>query len=544
MIPPTYQTFGIELELIIFYTTRDQPVSAKDNARYGPVLSAPKFIMPPAGLLETEDGVSYLEAAWVRYQVVDVITRAGFKARAWKDPGEIESSSHDVWNVVPDGSLKLPHDFDRAYSPLKHVGVEIISPALVASAAAFIEIEAVVEAVNAAFRTAVPPCCGFHVHVGRGGKPLELRPVQRTAALLWLAENLLNTLHPACRLGNDHCLGLRRSSNFCSETGAENAAQYLEGLKEGQHVEFSWDRVNKNREKPTYFWHSRPVGLLDATPSRAIAEAYELRLRQPEDERLTKLQLIEGVRQILRANDPGIVAELVSPGGLRGAYNFTNLVTTPSGLNEDPQDLERTRAKAKKPTIEFRQAAGSLDADWIVVWAKICLALSGPAVTECSNDDFFQLLYDCAKSEERRCKYNVFDLLHDIGLDEGDIEFVQLRLMSNRHEREPVLAFHRPDDCPNGILDEGIGNKWYLTVWEQDDWDPTEENDAWEQLVVENGDGDRFIEEDDGWEPTLRHILNTKRDDAFSESGEDDAWSLSADGDAWVQYDTCLKASW
>ncbi|KAI0973751.1 putative amidoligase enzyme-domain-containing protein [Xylaria arbuscula] len=499
MSPATQQTLGIELEFIIFYTTPDQPVSAKDDARYGPVIEAPSSITDSEDWGESVENVA-AQAIWVRQQVADVITSVGFKCKAG-DTAKIEGETFDAWTVVPDGSVRLPDDMSRAYSPLKHVGVEVTSPAFMAGTAAFEEISAVVRAINTAFRTVVPPCCGFHVHVGRGLEALELQPVKRIASLLWLAENLLNTLHPSCRQGNSQCLSIRCSSDVRGGMAQGTATQFLDESKPDE-PSWNWDGVEKDRQKPTYYWHTIQPGCWDMAPSRSLAEGYGMFMRELEDDRLTDLEKTKGVRKILSATDTGVMAELMSPNGVRGAYNFAN-------LNKGTKIKWTVVERPTKPTIEFRQAAGSLDEEWIVVWAKICLALCGSTVVESSNDDFFQLLYDCGELSESPSRYNVFDLLHDIGLSGQDIETVQLRLASKRHEREPVLPFHRPDDCPNGILDEGIAVSWHRPFF-IDDLDKSHNDDGWGQYSQEENDRDPSSEEweseSDQW-PMTNHAV-------------------------------------
>jgi hypothetical protein len=105
--------------------------------------------------------------------------------------------------------------------------------------------------------------------------------------------------------------------------------------------------------------------------------------RREQDSRL------DGARQIMRATDTGAVVELVHCNMARGAYNFSD-----QECNKDWTGayIDRVETSRNKPTIEFRQAAGSLDEDGIVILSKICLALCGSAVVESSDDDFFQLV--------------------------------------------------------------------------------------------------------------------------------------------------------
>ncbi|KAI0460609.1 hypothetical protein F5B21DRAFT_452508 [Xylaria acuta] len=157
----------------------------------------------------------------------------------------------------------------------------------------------------------------------------------------------------------------------------------------------------------------------------------------------------------------------------------------------------------------------------IVLWAKICLALNGPAVVESSDDDFFQLLYNCEEGYYSPHKYDIFDLLHDIGLCKEDIDAVHSRLVSGRYEREPGLAFHRPDDTPGNALDEGYGLGWHRSVWynscdkltppEDDDWPST----TWDDNDRCNDGSSKSIETDESW-------INPVADGFYSLSVQED----------------------
>ncbi|KAH8167505.1 hypothetical protein CIB48_g744 [Xylaria polymorpha] len=526
MAPKSQQTLGVELEFIVFYTAPGKQAPTKDDKRYGPVLKCPNHseIAPPLGYVPQKHSVYQLEAAWVRQKVADVITSAGFKAKAsWRAKGD-EPDLFEFWNVVPDISVGLPMDFDQAYSPLKHVGVEINSPVFVAGEDAFKEISTVIEAINSAFRRTVPPVCGFHVHVGRGFEPLELRPVQRTASLLWLAENLIDTLHPGCRHGNRQCLSMRHFSGMSYfmkiEQGTEDNHRH-----DGSHAKFSMDRVDKNRRKPTNYKFKRPIDVtndMESTLSRCFASEYFLPFYEPWYDGLPAgVEMMDGARMILSARDTAEIAQMTSfRSRFRGAYNFANM-----------ESERRGSMGPRKPTIEFRQAAGSLDSSWIVLWAKICLALNGPAVVESSDDAFFQLLYHCEEGFYSPRKYDVFDLLHDIGLCKEDIDAVHSRLVSGRYEREPGLAFHRPDDTADGALDEGYGPGWQRGV----------QYDVCPQLTLEDYDlSSNSWDENDSWNDSS--LNSTETDESSVGPVMDGVYDLSLhDGECLAEPQRVLE---
>ncbi|KAJ3568082.1 hypothetical protein NPX13_g6545 [Xylaria arbuscula] len=444
MFLPNQQTFGVELEFIVFYTTSGIVVPMDNIERYGPVVEIP---LPPipTGRSWGDDTSPDTENLCVRQKVADAISSAGFKAEI---PGKAKAPVdwYDAWRVIRDGSL---NNDERDYGSLKSTGVEITSPIFSDCEAAFNEIQAVVAVINKSFRTAVPPACGFHVHVGRGGVPLKKRVIQRIGSLLWAAEPFLDTIHATGRLENRYCFCLRTMDDSYMNVDEWDHGPQQEGDDEEEvpHADLSWERVDRKRKRPTCWPSLRRI----KSSELAIGHYFwDERLEM----RVTQIDLIDRLQKILHAKTIKTAVRLISLYAGRGAYNFGNLRPGPAG------DIN-----CRKPTIEFRQASGSLDGDWIVLWSKICLALSGPAVVDSSDDEFFQLIYDCINSESSLSKYNVFDLLFDIGVKSEDLFCLEDRLASGRHEREPLLPFHRPDDRPNGILDETIG-----VVWEDYHW--------------------------------------------------------------------------
>ncbi|KAI0878206.1 hypothetical protein GGS24DRAFT_443934 [Hypoxylon argillaceum] len=446
------QTLGIQLEFIIFYTNSNNPVSDEEKEKYGLVLEVPEY--------EAQTDRIYLEARWIRQKVADTITAAGFKARASDKAKDPDPNRLSFWNIVPDPTVVVPADNAVVYRPLKNIGIQVDSPVFVDGENTYTEITTVVKAIRAAFWTAVPPVCSFHVHVGRGGMPLKLQPVQRTASLLWIAEGLLNTLHAGCRLENMACYSLRNFSNLGMGMDAEPASQYIDEGGETAEIGFPFHLVDKNKAKPTDYFYTQPLDITESassTPSRNAAADYDVEMvLRPREISPCKIDVVDGMMRILRTADTREVAELLSSSWRRGAYNFANLSHYALGGVPERDSLAWARSEVPKSTIEFRQAAGSLDDNWIAIWIKICLALCGPAVVDSSDADFYQLLYNCAKAEKNPREYDVFDLLHDIGLGVEDIDTVYSRLVSGRHEKEPVLSFHQPEDCQEILLVENV----------------------------------------------------------------------------------------
>ncbi|KAI0523792.1 hypothetical protein F5B22DRAFT_417492 [Xylaria bambusicola] len=134
-----------------------------------------------------------------------------------------------------------------------------------------------------------------------------------------------------------------------------------------------------------------------------------------------------GIATLLRAESAAALAALlISPTdpddiGDRLNYNFVAYA---------PYTLGSLAAAAEKRTIEFREGGGSLDAEWIATWARICVGI----LRFCRDSDpgeFDRVLERVVAQEERSrggggVRYDVCDLLEDLCLF-GEAEVVRRR---------------------------------------------------------------------------------------------------------------------
>ncbi|KAI1846832.1 hypothetical protein JX266_007053 [Neoarthrinium moseri] len=67
------------------------------------------------------------------------------------------------------------------------------------------------------------------------------------------------------------------------------------------------------------------------------------------------------------------------------------------------------------PTLEFREATGSMDARWVVAWAKICCGLATWA-THASASEYLRVIAHCDRGQRGEIEYDVVDLLDEVGL--------------------------------------------------------------------------------------------------------------------------------
>ncbi|KAI1434558.1 hypothetical protein GGR50DRAFT_401518 [Xylaria sp. CBS 124048] len=147
----------------------------------------------------------------------------------------------------------------------------------------------------------------------------------------------------------------------------------------------------------------------------------------------------QGVATILAVNSGAAVGALMVNSDTRRLpprlnYNFQ--AYDPDTISVAEKFGYGYRFGAKR-TIEFREAGGSLDAEWIVTWARICVGIVDfcrGAITE----EYMRVLFRVMAEEDRRREvarhpeaykdagdedeFDVCDLLEDLGLDiEADI---------------------------------------------------------------------------------------------------------------------------
>ncbi|KAF9876557.1 hypothetical protein CkaCkLH20_05965 [Colletotrichum karsti] len=143
-------------------------------------------------------------------------------------------------------------------------------------------------------------------------------------------------------------------------------------------------------------------------------------------------------------------------------YNFSgytltslgNLRAYADGVRVTPGD----RYDAKSNTVEFREAAGTLDMQWIATWAKICCRL-----LEWSRDappaEFMAVVRLLAYAqEEKGAQYDVIDFLIDLGL------YTEARFCEERvHKGEEVfyecLNFEPTNGTSSGDLQGAFADR-------------------------------------------------------------------------------------
>ncbi|KAF3762890.1 hypothetical protein M406DRAFT_72863 [Cryphonectria parasitica EP155] len=333
---------------------------------------------------------------------------------------------YEYWTAKQDASIGLPDKLFSSGEYLGHqwAGIEVTSPALWNENESFDEIRKVCEVLKARYWILTPPTCGLHVHYGHGQDQIAVQDLRNIAALLLAADPLLVQLHPESRKRNRFCVSNRLFSDVAQGLSAETATAMLmhdsvssEGEEAPQKVmrplqgskllsRSSWRSFNRLIPQGTLT--SYPVGEPGSKlkcPGNAAA-----RLHAPRS-------ILGCVEEILSATQPEVVARLMQAPpntSSKPAYSFANY--------DQQQPFPNSNSEIKK-TVEFRQAAGTVDADEIITFAKLAIGLADFA---CSSDldTFWSVILKCAQADanttaqgkDKTTSYDVFNFLADIGL--------------------------------------------------------------------------------------------------------------------------------
>ncbi|KAJ9132002.1 hypothetical protein NKR23_g11509 [Pleurostoma richardsiae] len=398
--PPDYQadtsaqhvSFGIELEFLMAFVQ-------------GPAKPDPES--DPTGLpelLRTAAGRSPTDA--VPFALREFLVAKGIPCADWNfaadqcfpDPG------FEAWNIGDDPTVNENNGF-RGYL---WCPVEIRSPALWASSEAFAHINRVVDLLVRNFRIRVNESTGLHVHVGTGWNRMDDQTLRRLSALCWAADSVLSYIHPPCRNRNDWCASIREQSNLALGLTPD-------GMPDPKEEWWKNAQKDDDSHKPDI---AELIGMTLSPPDGPFRrEEVRFPTSRPERPLNTVRNTIDGLACLLDSEDAREAALSLTkvPGWLyRFNYNFLNLSSV--------QDIQ--------PTLEFREAQGSMDPLWVTIWARICsrmveFALRAPG--EVFRDVIMKLV-----AGEDRCDYDVVDFLGDLSLH-GEASYVEYRLLFDRH---------------------------------------------------------------------------------------------------------------
>ncbi|OHE92316.1 hypothetical protein CORC01_12378 [Colletotrichum orchidophilum] len=198
----------------------------------------------------------------------------------------------------------------------------------------------------------------------------------------------------------------------------------------------------------------------------------------PELNRPARWDVMSGVRDLLGADiTVAQVGQLMTPAFLPKHINYKfrayDLFTVGLlGLHDE--ETTRTMWPTKERTIEFREAAGSLDVEWIATWARICCRL-----LEWSRDaapaEFMCVMRLLAwAQEEEGAQYDVIDLLIDLGLI-TEARFCEDRLQKGDAAWWECANLGYLEGC-EGNLGDGMG--WRVPEYRDYEFDDAQDGDG------------------------------------------------------------------
>ncbi|KAI0884319.1 uncharacterized protein GGS22DRAFT_189448 [Annulohypoxylon maeteangense] len=257
------------------------------------------------------------------------------------------------------------------------VGVELVSPALWTTNEGFNEVRRVCEFLQSTFWISTPEHCGLHIHVGQGNDWLPIIFLRQIAAFLYAADPILAHSYPEHRLS-----GSRRKE--------DGLLKSIFGLFRKRVAEARIE--DKFPRRPTtisYMFNSD-------TLQSAITYIKNFHNVKQSLEDFTPAPMMEAVSEILKSTHRHHIVELTRCPN-RPTYSFLRL------------------AMYSKKTIEFRQAAGTIDPAEVVSRARIAVRLCEFAANA-TQEDLYTMFYDFALVEADPAWIDFYDLFVDLGL--------------------------------------------------------------------------------------------------------------------------------
>lgn len=361
------------------------------------------------------------------------------------------NAEYTSWKVHADCSIDLPggRPLHERYRGVRWVAVEVISPALWftrqrgggGSSSGLLlddEIRLVCDTLQERYWTTFSESCAVHFHVGRGRHWMPLGALRRTAALLLAADPLLAQLQPAHRVTSEFCLGNRAFSRLAQGltaeaakgglVAAENSSGRVDSvLPPDAHESELLGAILLGEDEltsvvsnfPRKFDRVIPWGALKGYPRLTPGET-PIMPRVPSLLLVPPQGIIHCVNELLSASRRGVIATLMMGERVskRLAYNFNNFREA------------RVGEEQHKRTIEFRQCAGTLDADEIITFAQLFVGLCEFA-SSAPFGIIWSAIYRCAVADVAvgEPNFDVFDLLTHIGLVR-EAEVLQMVVMA------------------------------------------------------------------------------------------------------------------
>jgi hypothetical protein len=307
---------------------------------------------------EDADKGDYLEHAFE--SIAQTVRRAGETAVTMHSLAKDGLAEKDFWDsswVVKKANSVEPLAEEKSCREYIWVGVEICSPKLrLKGPDTEARILKVLAALNLGHRLAANCTCEVHVHLGRmDGRPWSLSTLKRLAALLWVAEPTLRSIRnpQSPNYQNIYTWGfpLRQRSRLAGLVGNRATTVHLPSISDLQVI----DALQRQKTIPTQELHAL-VEIWNTTSHLELG------------------QLLSGPDTKYR----------------RLGFNF-------SAFGEEDE-----RARRNPRTMEFRIMEGSINADLVSAWLRICGNIAETAVTASDGRFSSALAVSLRQSDKRR----------------------------------------------------------------------------------------------------------------------------------------------
>lgn len=272
-----------------------------------------------------------------------------------RNAGNTHNPKYLRWGVVEEQEVNdfSPREWNnRVRGPYGTADVELTTPALTDNEESDAEIQKVIKLITDNLIFFTHWRCGLHHHVGVGKQGFPVAHLQKIAIVLYAVEIWFLELHPEDRIESFECKSLR-GGRACSN------------LSQGMTAEEAREQVQTT---PMEYVKIRG-------PAREVPGLYNAWL------------------ELIRADSNKTISGLLNFRHV--AYNF--------------RDTHEPRG-----TIEFRQASGTLNAEWIMHWSKLVCGIVDWA-RKASQDDITDYLNKAVAREAKldRGKYDLDDLVRN-----------------------------------------------------------------------------------------------------------------------------------
>ncbi|KAI1385778.1 uncharacterized protein F4822DRAFT_432636 [Hypoxylon trugodes] len=427
MATPNQTSFGVEIECIVAYQRGNTKQNRPQMFRDAP--GNPIIVPEGVGITRTiRESIEHVINNAVRGHEGDrVLNMTNVQVSLDNDLNNFHLHKYRGWVVKRDYSVNPDDALLKDWDATKHMweDVEITSPALFATEKSFEEVRRVVQALIDTFWLYAPESSGLHVHIGRGKYYFEIDEIRRLSAFLYAADPILTQMHPEVRRTTQrhYCISNRLYSTLAHGAPSIEASRSINNLtQEGPPITSSRStgalpREEKRGQNANFFFQRGFLKgyTLDQNEFDTRQPAFAARL--PQYEVGKPLPTAIAVEQLLNSPNPPTISLLMEQDSFSPmAYKFTfyGHMYYRKLVMEGPLPSRETQ---NGRTIEFRQAAGSVDPDEIVAQCKIAVGVCDFARTA-PLERLWEVILDLAQGEVNSNWYDVFDLLTELDLVE------------------------------------------------------------------------------------------------------------------------------